>query len=219
MPTQIKENYLKALFYLHQKSPDISVTDLGKEMGVSKPTVNNMVKKLEDRGWLNYQKYKPMRLTKEGLRQAAVIVRKHRLSEMFLSQIMGFGWEEVHDMAEELEHLKSEKYFDRMDQLLGFPTKDPHGSPIPDKNGHISDPNYELLSKFDVGDKVILRAIRDSSSEFLHYLNRKDIKLGIEITITVVEDFDQTMSVSYKGHKNEVLSQVVCNSLLVEKAG
>jgi len=137
MPTQTKENYLKALFYLHQKDPLISLTDLSKDLGVSMPTVNDMVKKLQAKGWVVYTKYKPLQFTEAGTRQAAMIIRKHRLAEMFLSQVMGFGWEEVHDMAEEMEHLKLEQFFDRMDELLGFPTVDPHGSPIPNKEGRI----------------------------------------------------------------------------------
>ena len=102
-------------------------------MGVSKPTANNMIKKLTAIGWVVYEKYKPILLTEKGKKEASLIVRKHRLSEIFLSKIMGFGWEEVHDIAEDMEHLKSEKLFDRMNELLGFPKVDPHGSPIPNK--------------------------------------------------------------------------------------
>ena len=116
-------------------------------------------------------KYKPLKLTKQGLKEATLIIRKHRLSEMFLNQVMGFGWEEVHDMAEEMEHLKSESFFDRMDELLGFPKKDPHGSPIPDKNGNFVKPNYKLLSQVNIGKKVALRALRESSTEFINFLN------------------------------------------------
>lgn len=215
MPTQTKENYLKALYYLHLKNAHISVTDLGKEMSVSKPTVNNMVKKLQTKGWIKYEKYKPLRLTEEGIQAAIMIVRKHRLAEMFLAQIMGFGWEEVHEMAEEMEHLSTDKLFDRMEELLGFPTEDPHGSPIPDKNGNFVQPNYQLLSQMPKGSRVILKALRDSSSDFLLFLNKKEIQLGTEIHIQQIEPFDNSYTVSYNHHTSVVLSAAICKRLLV----
>jgi len=217
MPTETKENYLKALYYLHQKNAAISTTELGKEMEVSKPTVNDMVKKLQSKGWLKYEKYKPLFLTKEGLIKASLIIRKHRLSEMFLSQVMHFGWEEVHDIAEEMEHLKSGSFFDRMDEILGFPTKDPHGSPIPDKNGNFVKPNYKTLTKIKVGNKVEVKALRNSSTEFLTFLNNKNIKLGTVIQVHEIEPFDSSYTVSYADFDKVVLSQSVCQHLLVEK--
>ena len=216
MPSQTTENYLKALYHLHQESADISITELGKRMNVSKPTVNAMIKKLQERGWVKYVKYKPIRLTRQGLKEAAFIIRKHRLSEMFLKQVMGFGWEEVHDVAEEMEHMKSDLFFDRMDEILGFPTMDPHGSPIPDKDGNFSKPQYTLLSQVDPGTPVVLKALRDSSTEFLMFLNKKQLRLGIEIKVTHLESFDKSMTVSYEKQSDVVLSQAVCNKLLVE---
>jgi len=130
MASKTKENYIKALFYLHQRSEDISLSHLGEVLEVSKPTANDMVKKLKVEGIVHSEKYKPIKITEQGKKAAAKIIRKHRLSEIFLLQIMNFGWEEVHDIAEELEHIKIDKFFDRMDELLGFPTTDPHGSPI-----------------------------------------------------------------------------------------
>jgi DtxR family Mn-dependent transcriptional regulator len=217
VPTITKENYLKALYYLHQKDSDISLTELGKEMEVSKPTVNDMVKKLQSNGWIKYEKYKPLRLTEKGKKMAALIVRKHRLAEMFLAQIMGFGWEEVHDMAEELEHIKSEKFFDRMDELMGFPSVDPHGSPIPDKDGNLKNVNYKLLSQMPEGSKVKLRALRESSTDFLLFLNKKGLQLGMEITIHNLEAFDKSMTVSFSDKSETVVSEAVAKRLLVEK--
>lgn len=217
MPTQVNENYLKALYYLHIKNPEISLTELGQVLEVSKPTVNEMVKKMHRQGWLAYEKYKPLKLTVAGKRQAALVIRKHRLSEMFLSEIMGFGWEEVHEMAEEIEHLRTEKLFDRMDELLGFPTTDPHGSPIPDREGNFSKLDYQALSQARVGDKLVIKALRNSASDFLVYLNKKEISLGLEITIDQVEVFDKSLIVSYGTHKNIVLSHSVASCLLVGK--
>ncbi|PCJ65624.1 MAG: iron (metal) dependent repressor, dtxr family protein [Bacteroidetes bacterium] len=216
MATITKENYLKALYFLHQKSDAISLTDLGKTMEVSKPTVNDMVKKLHDRGWIKYEKYKPLKLTDKGRKAAMQIVRKHRLSEMFLVQVMGFGWEEVHDIAEELEHIKADKLFDRMDELMGFPSVDPHGSPIPDKNGNYNKPNYKLLSQVPENSKVVVRALRDSSTEFLLYLNKKGLQLGTEIVTHQIEPFDKSITVSYASYSETTLSSSVSNRLLVE---
>jgi len=217
MPTQTKENYLKAIYFLEQKNKKVSITDLGKEMGVSKPTVNNMIKKLTNHGWINYEKYKPIQLTEKGDLEAALIIRKHRLTEMFLVQLMGFGWEEVHLIAEEMEHLKTENLFDRMDELLGYPTTDPHGSPIPDKKGEYNRKSYKTLSSISTGQKAIFKAVGDSSILLLNYLNEKSITLGTKFTILKIEKFDQTLIVNYGKHKNVSLSNEVCKRLLVEE--
>ncbi len=216
MATVVKENYLKALYFLSQKSSVISLTELGNVMGVSKPTVNNMVKKLQAKGWLIYEKYKPLQLTESGRIAAALVVRKHRLSEMFLCNIMAFGWEEVHDIAEELEHINSDKLFDRMDELLGFPTIDPHGSPIPDKEGNFIKPDYQLLSQIPIDTEVVLRGLRNSSTELLLYLNTKELQLGTTIFLHHIEPFDKSIQVSYGGHREVILSSAVSNLLLVE---
>lgn len=216
MATQTKENYLKAIYFLQQKNEAVSLTELGKVMGVSKPTVNNMVNKLTKNGWINYLKYKPIRLSKKGNKAAALIIRKHRLTEMFLVQIMGFGWEEVHMIAEEMEHLKSAELFDRMDDILGHPTVDPHGSPIPDKNGVVNRKKYQNMADLTAGDHTRLCAINDSSVELLSLLNEKEIKLGTTFQILKVESFDRTMIVNYADHKNVSLSHEVCKRFLVE---
>jgi len=217
MVSYTKENYIKALFYLHQKSEEISLSDLGAELQVSKPTANDMIKKLQSDGIVISEKYKPIKITKKGKQRAAEIIRKHRLSEMFLLQIMEFGWEEVHEIAEELEHLKVSKFFDRMDELLGFPTTDPHGSPIPDKNGNFHKANYKRLSLISEDSTVIVKALRDSSTDFLLFLNKKSIKLGTKITIDQIEDFDGSLTISYADKSSVVLSKSVCDKLLVKE--
>lgn len=217
MPTQTKENYLKAIYFLEQKNKSVSITELGKEMGVSKPTVNNMIKKMTLHGWVNYEKYKPIQLTVKGKFDAAIIIRKHRLTEMFLVQVMGFGWEEVHLIAEEMEHLKTENLFDRMDELLGYPTTDPHGSPIPDKKGEYNRKSYKKMSSVTVGQIVELKAVGDSSILLLSMLNEKSITLGTKFTILKIEEFDRTLIVNYGKYKNVSLSNEVCKRLLVEE--
>ena len=218
MPSQTRENYLKALYHLHQRDASISLTDLGREMSVSKPTANDMVKKLKARGWVDYERYKPLTLTSEGRLEAAAIVRKHRLAEMFLAQRMGFGWEEVHEMAEELEHIQSEKFFNRMDELLGFPTVDPHGSPIPDRFGRVAAAAYVSLAQIPAKASVTVRALRDSSEELLVFLNKKNIGLGTELQVLEIEPFDRSYTISYDG-RTDILSVGVCGHLLVEEMG
>lgn len=217
MASNIKENYIKALFYLHQKNEDISLSDLGEELQVSKPTANEMIKKLQGEGIVISKKYKPIRITKKGKQCAAEIIRKHRLSEMFLMQIMKFGWEEVHEIAEELEHIKTDKLFDRMDELMGFPTTDPHGSPIPDKNGNFNKPKYKRLSQMPVNSSITVKALRDSSTDFLLYLNNKEIQLNTKIEIKHVEGFDGSLTISYDGNSNVVLGKSVCDRILVDE--
>jgi len=217
MATNVKENYLKAIFYLDREDSNISLSDLSKEMGVSIPTVNSMVKRLQEEKWVVYQKYKPLKLTAKGRKTAALIIRKHRLTEMFLEKFMGFGWEEVHDIAEEIEHVRIEKFFDRMDELLGFPAMDPHGSPIPDKDGNIKPRDFSALSEVESGSVVRISALRESSQEFLHYLNRQQIKLGTVMEVMRIEDFDKSVQVQLKEQPNPlVLSLDVSSRLLVD---
>ncbi len=217
MPLKTKENYLKNMYLLADGDGNIAMSELGKKMGVSTPTVNSMVKRLQDEGWVVYNKYKPLRLTAEGEKTAALILRKHRITEVFLSEKMGFSWEAVHDIAEDMEHVGSEALFDRMDEMLGYPDSDPHGSPIPNKEGIIISKNYSKLSDFSKGNVVRLRSLVKSTNDFLVFLNKKKIKLGIEISIESVEPFDNSYTVSYPGHQSVMLSKEVCERLLVEK--
>ena len=216
MASDIKENYIKALFYLHQKNENISLSNLGEELQVSKPTANDMINKLQTEGIVISKKYKPIRITEKGKQRAAEIIRKHRLAEMFLLQIMKFGWEEVHEIAEELEHIKTDKFFDRMDELMGFPTTDPHGSPIPDKTGNFNKPNYNRLSQISAKSTITVKALRDSSTDFLLFLNNKAIQLNTKINVNHIEPFDQSFTVSYDGHTDVVLSKSICDRILVE---
>lgn len=214
--THTKENYLKAIYYLDQNQEKISLSELGKKMEVSMPTVNSMVKSLQEKDWVIYQKYQPLQLTTKGKQKAALIIRKHRLTEMFLAQFMGFGWEEVHEIAEEIEHLQVDKFFDRMDELLGFPAVDPHGSPIPDKQGIVVAKSYVPLSDIEVGVQVRICSLVKSSKELLLYLNRKEIALGTELKIEKKEPFDKSILVRYQRPDNVMLSHEVAQLLLVE---
>jgi DtxR family Mn-dependent transcriptional regulator len=216
MPSSVKENYLKALFSLQANGQNTNVTELSKKLKVSKPTVNNMIKSLEEQGWVVYRKYKPVELTDKGLKAAALIIRKHRLTEVFLNKIMGFGWEEVHEIAEEMEHIKSSKLFDRMDHMLDYPTKDPHGSPIPNSNGNILEVQHLELSRLNIGDVCELSALKNSSNALLLYLNEKKIQLGTEIEIIKKEEFDDSLEICCDNKTTFTISPKVAKSLLVQ---
>ncbi|WP_313255361.1 metal-dependent transcriptional regulator [Empedobacter sp.] len=216
MNSLVEENYLKALFHLSENGKgEVNVKDLSKHLEIKMPTVNSMMKKLAEKELVIYESYKPLRLSDKGILKASLIVRKHRLTEMFLVDKMGFGWEQVHEIAEQIEHIQSSIFFDKMDELLNFPKLDPHGSPIPDKNGKIEINNYKKLAEFKEGDKVEICAVIGSSDEFLKYLNSKNIHLNDEIEIISVEDFDGTMKVKFlKSNEIESFSNHVTLRLL-----
>jgi DtxR family Mn-dependent transcriptional regulator len=217
MHSYTEENYLKTLFNLSAEKGEVSVNEISKELGIKMPTVNSMMKKLADKKLVQYESYKPLRLTEKGKKEAGLIIRKHRLTEMFLVQQMGFGWEEVHEIAEQIEHLQSPAFFEKIDALLGHPKTDPHGSPIPDKNGKMEWLQYERLSNCKPGDTVKLSAVLQTSDEFLKFLNSRELKLGQKIKIKRIEKFDDSMTVSYGKKIDEMLSHTVSERLLVEK--
>ncbi|MEP0711814.1 metal-dependent transcriptional regulator [Algoriphagus sp.] len=216
MASQTEENYLKSLFNLANEKNEVNISELAAQMQVSMPTVNSMVKTLQKNDWLIYEKYKPVILTPKGKKEAALIIRKHRLTEMFLVNKMGFGWEEVHEIAEQVEHIHAPKFFERMDEMMGFPTIDPHGSPIPDNQGRVQEINYLSLSDCKAGQTVILAALTNSSTEFLEFLNGRDLSLGTELKIISKEAYDKSIVCTYPNHSKETLSEKVCEKLLVK---
>ena len=137
MKSLTEENYLKAIFHLIDEDNCFTINELSKLLNIKMPSVNSMMKKFMQKNWVIYESYKPIKLTDLGKKEAALIVRKHRLTEMFLVEKMGFGWEAVHEIAEQLEHIHSEIFFDKMDEFLNYPKVDPPGEPIPDKEGNI----------------------------------------------------------------------------------
>jgi DtxR family Mn-dependent transcriptional regulator len=217
MHSLVEENYLKALFTLSKDKGSVSVNDLSQHLNIKMPTVTNMMKKMALKKLVHYESYKPLILTKKGKKEAALIIRKHRLTEMYLVEKMGFGWEEVHNIAEQIEHIKSPKLFAKMAELLDYPKFDPHGTPIPDINGEMEWKAYSKLSECKPGDMVKMAAVINTTDEFLKFLNRREIHLGLKIEIKSVESFDNTMVVKYKNHLEETLSNTVCKRLLVEK--
>jgi DtxR family Mn-dependent transcriptional regulator len=215
MNSLAEENYLKALFTLSNKDGEVNVSELSEKLDIKMPTVTSMMKKLANKGLVHYESYKPIRLTKKGYLEAALIIRKHRLTEMYLVDKMGFGWENVHHIAEQIEHIKAPEFFDKMDELLGYPKIDPHGSPIPDKKGNVQHVSFKKLSNCRVGEKVCVVAVTNSSEEFLKFLNSRTIHLGLVLEVVAIEPFDGSMEVQRNG-RTETFSQKVCDRLLVE---
>lgn len=213
-----EENYLKALYQLGQNTGLVSMKALSNHLQVSMPTANSMIKKLAIKKLVLHEQYKPIKLTPKGKKNAALIIRKHRLTEMFLVQKMNFTWDQVHEIAEQIEHIQSPIFFNKMDELLGFPSSDPHGSPIPDNEGNVTTNYRTTLSHFSVKDNVILVAVSESNTAFLQYLNSKKINLGLKLTIESVDNFTQATTITFGNENRETLPIEVSQKLLVEKA-
>lgn len=214
--TYSEENYLKAIYHLSLTQKQGVSTNAIAAMVVSKASsVTDMIKKLADKELVNYQKYQGVLLTEQGLLAAKMIVRKHRLWEVFLVEKLDFSWDEVHDVAEELEHIKSEKLINKLDAFLGFPTEDPHGDPIPDKSGNIVKVEKQLLSEFEIGQTGICVGVKDSSSSFLQYLDKHQIALGTEIQIVAKETFDNSLSIAVNA-KEILISNKIASNLFVK---
>lgn len=216
MNSLTEENYLKAIFHLLDSENQVTVNELSKFLQIKMPSVNSMMKKFADKNWVIYETYKPIKVTELGRKEAAIVVRKHRLTEMFLVEKMGFGWENVHEIAEQLEHVHSEDFFDKMDEILNFPKVDPHGEPIPDKDGIIITQNLKKLSECKINETVILTSVTISTDDFLNYLNQRNLALGAEILIKNIEKFDGSMRITF-ADRTEILSKMVCEKLLVKK--
>ncbi len=217
MKSLTEENYLKAIFHLIDEDNCFTINELSKLLNIKMPSVNSMMKKFMQKNWVIYESYKPIKLTDLGKKEAALIVRKHRLTEMFLVEKMGFGWEAVHEIAEQLEHIHSEIFFDKIDEFLNYPKVDPHGEPIPDKEGNIIEQNLIKLSECKVYDEVILASVTESSDDFLTYLSSRNMNLNSQITILEIEKYDQSMSILCNG-EIKILSRIVCDKNFVNKA-
>ena len=216
MFTRSEENYLKAIFHLEAESnKGVSTNAIAQKMGTKASSVTDMVKKLSEKGVVEYKKYQGVQLSDAGKKIAVYIIRKHRLWECFLYDKLQFSWDEVHDIAEQLEHIKSEALIDRLEAFLEFPTVDPHGDPIPDKNGNINHSIKQKLSEIQVGQETQLVSVDDSSDGFLKYLTKKNIAIGQSIRVKSIESFDKTMVIEIDDEEMTI-SEVVANNLLVK---
>lgn len=215
MITLSEENYLKTIFHLESREGTaVSTNAIAEKIETKASSVTDMVKKLSQKNFLNYKKYQGVSLTKKGRSTAISIIRKHRLWETFLVNNLNFSWDEVHDLAEQLEHIKSEKLIDELDVFLGFPTHDPHGDPIPDKDGNIQKLNKVPLSEFKEQQKSTLISVKDSSDDFLRYLDKHNIKIGDSIRVLNIEPFDKSIKVEVNDMEMVLSDQVAKNLYL-----
>ena len=179
-----EENYLKVIHNLSlTNTKNVSTTLIAKELQTKASSVTDMLKKLADKKLVNYEKYKGVLLTKKGELIAVNVVRKHRLWEVFLVDTLNFNWDEVHDVAEQLEHVKSDQLIDRLDAFLKYPTIDPHGDPIPTKSGKLPFNNSILLSDGDTDKIYKISCVKDNSKSFLQFLDKHKITINSELTI------------------------------------
>lgn len=217
MFTLSEENYLKAIYHLELDSDKgISTNAIAEQLETKASSVSDMIKKLSDKKVVVYKKYMGVNLTGLGKKTAANIVRKHRLWEVFLVEKLNFSWDEVHDVAEQLEHIKSPKLINQLDALLGFPTHDPHGDPIPDAAGNLKTIEKSLLSTLSKNESGICVGVDDSSSDFLRFLDKKGITLGNKITVLEKEDFDDSLSIQLDDRKLSI-SNKIANNLYIKK--
>ena len=211
-----EENYLKALYKLQEENGEaVATSALAQVMGVHAPSVTDMLKRMAQKKLVSYQKSKGSRLTEKGRQVAIGIIRNHRLWEVFLVEKLGFGWDQVHDLAEQLEHINSEALVNKLDAYLGFPKADPHGDPIPDANGVVPKSKAVLLSTLKVGQQGSFTGVSDHSAAFLNYIDKSGLSLGDNIKIKSIEEFDQTYTLQLKGKRELVVSYKVANSLLI----
>lgn len=213
MVTLSEENYLKAIFHLgKQGSEAVSTNAIAEQMETKASSVTDMVKKLAEKDLANYKKYQGVSLTKLGRLMAASVVRKHRLWEVFLVEKLNFSWDEVHDVAEQLEHIKSEKLINELDSFLEFPTHDPHGDPIPDKNGSLAKNTSVSILEMGSGVEGTLTHVKDSSDIFLKYLDKNNLALGDKIKVIEIEPFDNSVKIE-TNTKQIIISKHVAENL------
>ena len=215
--THSEENYLKAIYHLTSVlENEISTNAIAEKMETKASSVTDMLKKLADKGLVHYKKYQGVSLTEKGLLSAKMIVRKHRLWEVFLVEKLAFSWDEVHDIAEQLEHIKSEQLVNKLDAFLNFPTEDPHGDPIPNAEGNIIKIEKQLLSELQEKQTGICVGVKDTSTEFLQYLDKQGISLGSKIEIKAREIFDLSLKISMNGNEMTISNKIASN-LFVRK--
>lgn len=208
-----EENYLKTIYHLQKDAIAVSTNDLAATLQTAPASITDMLKKLSSKKLITYKAYYGCKLTTKGKNMALHIIRRHRLWEYFLSQKLGFNWEEVHEVAEELEHVSSEKLIDRLDAFLGFPKTDPHGDPIPDAKGEINDIEKISLAHLPEKKSAVVAQIGDQSSIALEMLNEKNIQIGTHIEILKKYPFDESMEIKtdkkHLAHITKELSQKI----------
>lgn len=215
MQSFTEENYLKIIYHLSQNNDEaIQTNAIAEKIQTKAASVTDMIKKLADKQLINYKKYQGVTLTPAGKSAAIKIVRKHRLWEVFLVEKLNFKWDEVHDIAEDLEHIKSTELIERLDEFLAFPKSDPHGDPIPDKNGQFDTVPFTKLNKLKSGEQGLIMGVSEHSSTFLKHLEKLGLTLGKKIAITAINDFDSSVELMIEQKKISVSREVAKHILI-----
>ncbi|MFL2623122.1 MAG: metal-dependent transcriptional regulator [Flavobacteriaceae bacterium] len=216
MATLSEENYLKAIFHLaNDDDAAVSTNAIARKMETKASSATDMIQKLFEKGLIDYQKYKGVKLTENGRLAAVSVIRKHRLWEVFLVDKLRFSWDEVHEVAEQLEHIKSKKLISELDAFLEFPKEDPHGDPIPDHKGNMPYSKKLLLAKVKRSQRCICIGVKDSTRKFLQYLDKYKIALGTEITVLSRESYDESMEVKVNNIKRSISKEVAHNLYVI----
>ncbi len=216
MTSLAEENYLKEIYKLHEKSGAmVSTSALAETLQINAASVTDFIKKIAAKKLISYEKSKGVMLTERGRQIALTIIRKHRLWEVWLVNNLGFKWDEVHEIAEQLEHVVSDELIELLDKHLGHPKADPHGDLIPDAKGRFVKMSSKPLSDCEKKDKVKFIGVAEHSNSFLQYLTRSDIKLGDELLVESIEEFDKSFQVKINGKDRKLLSRDVVKNLLV----
>jgi DtxR family Mn-dependent transcriptional regulator len=214
MNTFTEENYLKAIYHLSLQSDSASTNQIATSLNTKAASVTDMLKKLADKELINYTKYQGVTLTASGEKIAVSIIRKHRLWEYFLVEKLNFKWDEVHDVAEQLEHIASNELIDRLDDFMGHPKYDPHGDPIPDSNGLFKTHELKPVSTLIADENGIISGVRDHTTSFLQYLERMQLTIGKKIKVTEINDYDHSVILLVENKKIHI-SREVANNLLI----
>jgi len=215
MNSQIEENYLKTIFMISRaEKKAVSTSAIADELGVQSASVTDMIKKLSAKGLIEYKKYYGVELSKTGKKEAVRIIRNHRLWEVFLAEKLGFGWGDVHEIAEQLEHVRNDELTEKLDAFLGYPEYDPHGDPIPDKSGSIQQRATTLLQDLKIGQEGIILGVRDDSKEFLEYLDKNNLILKKKIVVEEKLGFDNSMKIRVDD-KSFYISEKTSSNILV----
>lgn len=218
MTSFTEENYLKAIYFLSRSHPSgVATNAIAKRLETKASSVTDMLKKLALKGMINYQKYQGVTLTDDGQRVALLIIRKHRLWEVFMVEKLNFKWDEVHEIAEQLEHIDSAELVDRLDQFLEFPKFDPHGDPIPDREGNVFHHKDQSLADLDLGELGVVVGVKDSSASFLQHLETIGLVLGCRVEVKEVFSYDQSMLIILQNEKEYTVSAQVSRNLYVKK--
>jgi len=211
-----EENYIKVIYRLSERTTGfIHTNDIAHEIHTKPASVTDMIKRLAVKKLITHRPYYGTKLNPSGEKVAKRLIRNHRLWEYFLVNKLEYKWDEVHDIAEQLEHIRSEDLIDRLEEYLGSPKFDPHGDPIPDADGNLPQSSQVLLSELAKGDKGIIVGVKDHSTEFLKYLDMKELNLGSRIKVESIIDYDKSMQIIHK-KKEHNLSLIATNNLIIQ---